>query len=400
MMRSSSGVYLSARPPIYGPPSIFRDDATLLARSSSQVFKEKLANQCFYNRASQTGHFFGYEGLGYGGVSEDFNVFLNWKSFTTAVYYVRPNVPRVKVWCVQQNVGTEETLQEPGAHDDLQGSLESVPIPNPALIPHGQIQPAGTDRDVVILCPATGEMWEFWRFGQFLKGTHLGEYKCAFGGYTNSIAGFDGVWPNEWGLSASSLGILGGVITMADLVRLLRGDPLGHALGIAVLVTANEHLAPATRNDHKENTFEFLEDGVTPNPAFGAIDAVPEGLWCAFPAASRASEHGITGPIASKLYEAAREHGIVVHDGAGNPAFDLADPRQLGTPYSDTLVNPFAGATYLEEKGTRESYINSLVPEGWTDPTLPVITENLNGATGLFSKFPWRDLEQLEPRAS
>ncbi len=398
--KTSSIVLLPSRPSIYSSASIFREDATALARSGSQVSKEKLANQCFYNRASQSGKFYGYSGMGYGGSAEAFNVFLNSRGSTVAVYYVLPSTPRVKVWLVEGG-GVEETLRGAGAAASLQSKWESVPLPNVGLIPHRQIWPTGGDKSTIIICPATGEMWEFWRLGQFLAGSRLGEYKATYGAYTASASGFNGVWPNSWGIAGCGLGLQGGIITMADIVRMQRSEPLGHALRIAVSVAANEHVAPAVRNDHTENTHEKLEDNVTANPAFGMVDAVPEGLWCAFPAASKASDFGITGTIAIALFEAMREYGLVVVDSCTNGVnFDFEDPRTLGTPYCSTTINPFAGATYTHEAAERESYINSLVPAGWADSTLPVMTENLNGAGSVFSAMPWRELEQLEPRAS
>jgi hypothetical protein len=397
-MRATGAMLLPSRPPVYGPASVFREDATLLARSSSQVSKEKLANQCFYNTASQSGKFYGYEGMGYGGSAEGYNVFVNWQGSTIAVYYVSPSTPRVKVWLVEEG-GSEETPRGSGADEHLQSFWEEVPVPNVALIPNRQIWPIGGDKSTIVICPATGEMWELWRLGQFKKGTQMGEFKATYGGYCGSIAGFNGIWPNQWGIAGSGLGLLGGIVTMQDIVRMLRGESLGHALRLAVCVATSEHVEPATRNNEVENEYPFLEDGKTSNPAHGTVDAVPMGLWCAFPPSSRASEYGITTPIASKLYEAMREHGLVVADGTTRGVnFDLADPRVLGTPYSSTFINPFAGATYTREAPERESYINNLVPTSWTDPTLSAMTENLNGPGSVFSAMPWRDLEQLEPR--
>jgi hypothetical protein len=346
--------------------SIFRENATALPRASGSTLIGKLAAQLASEPA------------------------LNTTSSTTAVYTMPAATPRVKVWLVESG-GAEETLQGAGAHTNLQGSWESVPMPNPALIPHGEIWPAGTDKSVVLQCPETNELWEFWRLGKFASGPHIGEYKAAFGAYTASATTFDGVWANNWGTSACSIGIAGGLITMSDVVRMLRGEPLGHALELGAAYVANEHLAPATRNDSKEP---------------GNANAVPEGLWGALPSALRASEFVTvsTQPLAAALIEAAREHGVFVGNSAGNPSFYVADPRTLFTPYSDTLINPFAGATYTYAAETRESYINEIVPAAtsrlWVAPGLALITEQLYGPSGVLTKVPWNELEQLEPRAS
>ncbi len=401
-MRATGRIWLPSRPAfVYGSTSIFREDATKLARSSSQELKEKFANQAYYNDSAQSGKFYGYEGYGYGGIKHGCSV--NWNSFTVARYLMPPNAPRVKVWYVK---GDTEEVQPEGESTNLQAEWLSVPVPNPANLALGELSPAGTDKAVSIACPATGEEWEFHAFSQFLTGPHMGEWKAGYGAYTNSSGTFNGVWPHGWGSSSSGFGFVGGAISLQDLVNVLRGQPIGHALACAVPVN-NGTVKPSTRaGEVNANTHKFMEDGKTANPAFGAMDEVPHGLWMAFPAGSNPEEFGIKKskePLAYAMYVAGRDHGWTIRDHAGEVAFYINDPRVLGAPskggpppYAETAVNPFAGCESLGEEVV--NYIKAYT--GMTDPTLPALTETFFSTTSVFSKMPFRELEQLEPRSS
>lgn len=386
--------------------SLLTQDATKLARASeaevvANNYAEKAANQLFYTVTAQSGKFFGYAGVGKGGSSGEWNqVSANWKSFTPAFYTVPSNQPRVKVWLVK-SASSEEVRSKAEDPTNLAPQWLSVPVPTSGLIPNaGQIWPEGTDKETVFYCASTDEYWEFWGFSKFAAGEHAGEYKAGFGSYIANISQSNGVQPNNWGARASGIAATSGNISHADLVRVLRGGKIGHALGLALVVTKASHLAPATRNDTHENTAGTAET----NPAFGNVDAVPEGAWFAFPAASSASEfiNIVTEPIAAAIYEAIREYGLFINDtSVTSSAFYISDPRVLGTPYADTTVNPFAGYAGTEPNPTAiAEKINAFVPGSWTDGTLPVIKENFLNNKSVFTKIPWRKLEQLAPRSS
>jgi hypothetical protein len=398
----ASGLVLPARP-LLAPASVFRDNVEALAPAASQIVKEKFVNQLYYGWASKSGTFYGYSGYGYGGAAEAFNQFIGWKSATDPLWIVPHGQPTVKVWFVKEEAGgPEETLATGASIEKLQKEFEAVPVPSLWLIPHGQIQQTGTDGTAVVWQPSTDTLWEMHRFGRFASGPHQGEWKAGYGHRQTGVSAWNGICAPETGQqSASALSAICGDILLGELVRVLRGGKIGHALKIAIPVVANEHVAPAVSNDGSgpyENTHQFLADGVTSNPAFGAADAIPEGSWFRFPATSRASEYGITQLLAVAIYEAIREHGIVVTDRAGNPSLRLCDPRTLFTPYCDTGVNPMNGSAqfsaYVDE-GSTEAARN-----GWIDPTLPVFEGELNGASGVLSVMPWRTLELLEPRSS
>ncbi len=414
-MRASATVFDVARPPHLFGASIFRESASGLVVAESQVYKEKFANQCLYGQKALSGSFYGYEGYGSGNPTfGEHNININWYEYTVPVYFVSPGTPRVKVWFVEEEgkETPEEKLRAAGAASNLQSYFEAVPLPNPAKVPLGVLASTGTDKSVAIVCPATGEAWEMHTFSYFKtttgEGPQRGEPKFGFGGYypnLTSASGIPGVpfgvgAGNHWGDSASGLGSLGGNISLQELIDVYRGGSIGHALGCSVVVNNNEHLAPAKAdNGNRENTFEKHSDG-TANPAFGAADQIPMGLWMRFPPASRASEYGMTGKLEAAMYEAMREYGVFVRDGSGLVSFYLSDPRTVGSPYCETNVNPFAGASQPAEGPGIGTYVNAHVSSAWTDPTLPEFDEILHGPGSVFEKMPWRTLEQLAPRES
>jgi hypothetical protein len=388
--------------PLAGLNSVFRDNVEGLSRAGSQVNAYKVANQLFYARKSQEGKFYGYSGLGYGGTAEGGYPFISWKSFTQPIYVVPVWQPRVKIWLVnEESSGPEETLREEiEPNIKIQKAFAAVPLPELSLVPQGQIPAAGSDAQAIIWCPATDELWEIHRLGIFQEGAHKGEWKLGYGHYQAEASKWNGVCAEETGaLSASHLSLAHGTLSLGDLVRVLRGGKIGHALAIAMLVVANEHVAPALKNDSQENTHKYLEDGVTLNPAFGNIDAVPEGGWYCFPSASRAAEYGITNPVAVALYENTREHGIVHTDRGGGPSLYLGDLRTLYTPYCDTGIDAITSSAAKFAEYARQS-VSEATWKGWQDPTLPALEGALNGIGGLLWEMPWRTLEQLAPRSS
>jgi len=419
---AASGLVLPRRQSLVSASSIFRANATVLARAEKAVSEErvgKLANQMYYNRAAKAGTFYGYAGLGYGGAAEGAYPFINGKNFSVPIWVVPYQQPRVKIWLVEEG-GAEETLRTGEFNEHIQEGFNAVPLPTLSAVPKGRIQALGSDGVAVIWCPATDELWEMHRLGTFLAGAHKGEWKFGYGVHIPEASKWNGICPAETGqVSASHLSYVSGAITMLDLVKVARGGKIEHALNLSIEVTLNEHVAPATHNDSspKKNTHETLEDEVTPNPAYttegpegkGSFDGVPEGSWFAWPKTSTASEQGITGRLAAAIYEAGREYGYVVTDQGGGVNFNMADPRTLFTPYDITGgqgggINPLNGSSYFkkyvfgEEPG--EKALATVLREAWTDPTLTVFTGELNGTMGVLWEQPWRTLELLAPRVS
>lgn len=417
MMRQASVLFSRHQAPLAlaAANQFFRRLVTELPTSPSQADKEKLANQLYYSNSAQSGKFYGYSGFGRAEAVNGFSNNINWEAYSTPLYVVSGTTTRVKLWLVEES-GAEETLRTSGAepYPALREAYAEVPIPNASLLPSvngkQQIWAEGTDRQAAIWCPDTDELWEIHRLGKFAtttgEGPVAGEWKFGYGSYAHPYSTSKGVAPLGE-MSASGLSGIAGNISLQDIVEVLRGDAIRHALGISVYVRANEHLAPAKTNDSGMKAIpEYMEDGITANPAYAASepypDAIPEGLWCRFPPASRASEYGMSGALEAAMYEAMREYGVVVRDGGGACSFYIEDPRTLGSPYSYAKVNPFSGAISPHGGKTAEKLAAYLedVPSSWTDASLPRLEEEFTGASSVFSKMPWRELEQLEPRSS
>jgi hypothetical protein len=378
---------------LYGPNNIFvRKLASNAPLNSDQTYALKMANQLSYGHTSYSYNgapapsFYGYSGTGYGGPP-----FINYWQYTIPLYIVDSTVPTQTVTYVESN---GVTPQPAGAATNLQSHFNAVPVPDVTKIPQGHIQSIGTDGHACFWRPSTNELWEMWRF----SGTP-GNYVFQYGGYTSSANTFDGIYPNVWGARATSLAAAGGLITIQDLVDVLNGLPIRHAIGVALAVTANAHTAPATRNDSSSSTPQYAPDGVTPNPSYGFVDAVAEGTWCRLPASfDPVSQMPGAGPIQLAIATAVRDYGLFVMDSSSGCRFNVEDARVLGSPYSYAKVNPFAGSTGAAA-GNYDTHTNQYVPSDWTDAALPKITEIID-TPNIASKIPWQYLQMLQPFSS
>jgi hypothetical protein len=387
---------------LFSSNSIFRRKLpSVRTLASDQTPALKFANQCNYSNpnysynGSPAPSFYGYSGTGYGNFGSGHQAIVNFNAYTTAFYVVDGSVPTQTVTWVNFTTATTWTAKPPGAFNNFQAGFNAVPVPDVTQIPQGQVWPAGTDRATTIWRPSTNELWEMWR----LYGSP-GSYIFGYGGYMNNVTDFNGIWPNTWGTSASSIALDGGMISIQDVIDVLHGLPIQHALKIAVTVAANAFVPPATRNDSSSSTPQYDPDGITPNPAYGFVDAVAEGTWFAFPASfNPTTAMPGAGPLALAIATAFRDYGLVVTDGSGVCTLDMEDPRVLGSPYSYAKVNSFAGSTGTAA-GYYDSYINNNVPGSWTDSTLPKVTEVMTGPSSVLSQIPWQQLQVLQPFSS
>ncbi|HEX4838628.1 MAG TPA: hypothetical protein VFV03_08920, partial [Solirubrobacteraceae bacterium] len=141
---------------------------------------------------------------------------INARYNSVPVYTVPSGQPTVRV-----------TLDHSPPAPSLSAAWSSVPLPKGA-------KPAtGTDAVLVVWQPSTSRLWEFWRLVHRSDGWH-----ASWGGAMRDVADRNGVygssvWPGAqsyWGVSASSLAIAGGLITLEDLQR----GRIEHALSIAI----------------------------------------------------------------------------------------------------------------------------------------------------------------------
>jgi hypothetical protein len=245
----------------------------------------------------------------------------------------------VPIYTVPANQPTVQIKLEHAPEPALSLAWRAVPLP-PTAKPA-----AGSDGVLVLSQPSTGRLWEFWRLRDGPGGWH-----AVWGGAIRHVSSNPGVfgagaWPGAqpwWGVSASSLSIAGGVITLEDLEH----GKIEHALAMAIPgVRANVYTSPAQRTDGKSTDPLALPEGahlrLNPNLNLTALHLPRLTLMIA---------------------EAAQRYGIFIRDGAGNVQFFAQDPSALPS-------NPYAG------------------PQGYFEGESP---------NQLLSFFPWSELQLLK----
>jgi hypothetical protein len=208
-------------------------------------------------------------------------------------------VPVVQVSDAQPTVPVR--LNHP-ADPALTAAWRSVPLPTSA-------QPSGGDHDLAVWQPGTNRMWEFFQLHR--EGS---TWEAEWGGAMKDVSSNPGVygpraWPGAqsyWGVTAGSLPLVGGAMT----VKQLQAGDIDHALALAIPDTrARVYASPAERSD-----------GVINSP-----DAIPEGARLRLdPHLNLATLH--LTPMVHLMAEAAQRYGIVVRDTAGIVSFIAEDP--------------------------------------------------------------------------
>jgi hypothetical protein len=225
--------------------------------------------------------------------------------YSTPIYTVPANQPTVYV---------KENNSDPSP--TLQGAFSEVPLPANA-------QPAaGGDAQLTVWQPSTDRLWEFWGMTHLSDGWH-----ARWGGAMEHVSKSSGYFtPNSWhgaqynwGASATSLPLVGGLITLQDLQR----GEIDHALALALPVTREGIWSwPAQRTD-----------GVSTS-----TNAIPEGArFRVDPALDIASLN--LPPLTRMLAMAAQRYGIVIRDTSGVVDFYGEDPAPTGTNPWRTIIN-------------------------------------------------------------
>jgi hypothetical protein len=206
-------------------------------------------------------------------------------AYSVPVYTVGAEVPAVHV-----TLDTNKPL--------LQRDFDAVPIPD------GAHAAAGTDQHLVIFQPTTDTMWEFWHARQLSDGWHAG-----WGGKMTNVSTNPGYFANPYGASATSLPLLGGLMTEYEL----KNRQIDHALALALpLTAAGTFTWPAQRSD-----------GRTVGPT-----AIPEGTRFRIDPTLDLSTLKLT-PVGLAMARAAQKYGIIVRDGAQCVVFYGEDPTTL-----------------------------------------------------------------------
>jgi hypothetical protein len=254
---------------------------------------------------------------------------INTKSYSVPIYTVPGDQPTVSV----------QLDHAPDAA--LSTAWSEVPLPAGA-------QPAaGSDRNLVVWQPSSDRLWEFWKLVHLEDGWH-----ASWGGAMQNVSSAKGVygsqaWPGAkpwWGVSACSLSLVGGLITLEDLQR----GEINHALSIALPdIRAGVYASPARRTD-----------GGSADPL-----SLPEGAHLRLNPGLDIAALGLPR-LTAMIARAAQRYGIFVIDGSANLAFYAQDPTPTGG-------NPYIG------------------PGGFFEGSYP---------RELLASFPWSQLQVLRMR--
>ena len=221
---------------------------------------------------------------------------INTTAYAPPIYTVGERQPRVRVRLDRDDA------------PELAAAFASVPLPDDARAA------AGSDAELVVWQPSTDTMWEFWQLRRDGR-----EWRASWGGRLDRVSSSAGAYgpPNaNWGTTASSLALAGGVIMPAELRR----GRIDHALAVGIpRARAGVYALPAQRTD-----------GASTCP-----DAVPEGARFRLDPGLDIDALGLDPPVAT-IARAAQTYGIVVRDQSAAVAFYARNPLALpGNPYPD-----------------------------------------------------------------
>ena len=252
---------------------------------------------------------------------------INTTSYSIPVYTVPAGQPTVPV------------RLDGSVNAALSAAWSAVPLPSTA------VPAVGHDGSLVLWQPSRDRLWEFHKL--LREG---GVWKANWGGAMQDVSSNPGVygsgaWPGAqswWGISASSLSLVGGLISLEDLEK----GVINHALAMAIpAVRAGVYASPAQRSDGKTGGSLSLPEGahlrLNPNLDLAALHLPRLTLMIA---------------------KAAQRYGIFVTDGSSDIEIYAQDPTPTGT-------NPYTG------------------PNGYFEGQHP---------DQLLASFPWKELELLK----
>jgi hypothetical protein len=227
----------------------------------------------------------------------NYGPWINFDQYSVPVYTVGPDVPTVRVTV---------DIYAPA----LQRDFEAVPIPAAARAA------AGSDAHLTVYQPSTDTLWEFWLARREADGWH-----ARWGGKMTSVSTNPGYFPDPYGATATSLPLLGGLMTIKEL----EAGRIDHALALAVPNTAAGTFAwPAQRGD-----------GRTTGP-----DGIPQGTHLRIDPDLDLARLNLS-PLVLTMARAAQRYGIVVRDTAGCVVFYAEDP--VGAPGRNPYDGIFGG---------------------------------------------------------
>jgi hypothetical protein len=231
-------------------------------------------------------------------------------SYGVPIYQAAADQPLVNV-----------TLLQGPAQFVLKAAFAAVPLPA------GAQAAAGTDANLAVYQASTDSMWEFWRLADTPTG-----WTAQGGGKLYGVSQSSGYYENlvdtsgnvleqpNWGPTASSLALTGGVMTISEL----ESGRINHALALGITHTAAGYFAaPAERTD-----------GDSTDPT-----AVPEGAHFVLdPTLNLSTLH--LPHFTLMMAEAAQKYGIIINNRSTGFTFRAQDPGEFMSQYG---YNPFMG---------------------------------------------------------
>ena len=200
---------------------------------------------------------------------------------STPLYVVSRNQPVVRVRLDAPTVAWRSSLQR---------AFAAVPVP-------ARARPAsGSDAQMTVWQPATDKLWEFFHMRLESDGWH-----AAWGGAMDDVSSSPGYyttssWPGalpQWGATATSLPLVGGLMTLREL----RAGVIHHALSIALPAPrAGVFARPAERSD-----------------GTGGPDTIPEGARLRLDPHLDLARLSLP-PLTRMIALAAQRYGMIVRD--------------------------------------------------------------------------------------
>jgi hypothetical protein len=234
------------------------------------------------------------------GYVKEYGGWIDTYSYSVPVYTVSRDQPNVPVALDTSGSGSADELAR----------VFKAGVP----IPPGAKAAAGSDQHMVVWQPSTDTMWEFWHAHQVSDAWH-----ASWGGKMTNVSSNPGYFshPSDWGATATSLPLLGGLIG----TRELESGRIDHALALAIPHAANGVVAaPAQRSDGNLRSHA----------------AIPEGTrFRLSPHFDLSTLHAPT--IVRVLAQAVQRYGMIVRDQSGAVSLYAQDPTPTGH-------NPYYGA--------------------------------------------------------